>query len=186
MSRDEVVSTSFRSRQLPTTRRGLLMSAAAGLGTLAASPSARASSSAPRRPNIVYIIADDLGVYDLGCYGQDKIRTPNIDRLAAKGIRFTEAYGGAPICSPSRCALMTGRHTGHASIRDNFALAGGILGNKGREKIRRASLADGEPTVASHLQGAGYVTGLVGKWHLDGYNPKAVPTAHGSTSSTAG
>lgn len=170
---------SLRSGRLSTTRRSLLLSAAATIGTAAASPASRASVSASRRPNIIYIIADDLGVYDLGCYGQDKILTPNIDRLATEGIRFTEAYGGAPICSPSRCALMTGRHMGHASIRDNFALAGGIVGNKGREKIRRASLADQEPTVASHLRAAGYVTGLVGKWHLDGYNPRAVPTAHG-------
>lgn len=179
MMPDDNEPTYPKHRRPSTTRRSLLVGAAATLGTVAAASPGHASISASRRPNIVYIIADDLGVYDLGCYGQEKIRTPNIDRLAAEGIRFTEAYGGAPICSPSRCALMTGRHMGHASIRDNFALAGGIVGNKGREKIRRASLADGEPTVASHLQAAGYVTGLVGKWHLDGYNPKAVPTAHG-------
>lgn len=131
------------------------------------------------RPNIVYIIADDLGAYDLGCYGQTKIETPHIDRLAAEGTRFTAAYGGAPICSPSRCALMTGRHMGHASVRDNFALAGGVLGFKGTEHIRRANIANGEPTVASLVQQVGYATGLVGKWHLDGYSPEAVPTNHG-------
>src|ERR1700738_2674435 len=73
----------------------------------------------PGKPNIVFIIADDLGYGDLGCYGQKEIRTPNIDRLAADGMRFTNPYAGSNGCAPSRCALMTGKHPGHGYIRDN-------------------------------------------------------------------
>src|SRR5882724_5765427 len=73
----------------------------------------------PKKPNIVWIMADDLGYGDLGCYGQRVIKTPNIDRLAAQGIRFSDCYAGSTVCAPSRCALMTGLHTGHARIRGN-------------------------------------------------------------------
>jgi len=72
-----------------------------------------------RPPNIILIMADDLGYNELGCYGQQKIKTPNIDRLAEKGMRFTQFYSGSPVCAPSRCVLMTGKHTGHSFIRDN-------------------------------------------------------------------
>ena len=71
-------------------------------------------------PNIVFILADDLGYGELGCYGQKKIHTPNIDRLAAEGTRFTQHYSGAPVCAPARCVLMTGKHLGHADIRGNM------------------------------------------------------------------
>jgi len=71
------------------------------------------------RPNIIFILADDLGYGDPGCYGQKKIKTPNIDRLAAEGMRFTQCYAGSTVCAPSRCSLMTGMHTGHARIRGN-------------------------------------------------------------------
>ena len=81
-----------------------------------AAPAAEAS---PRRPNIVYILADDLGYGELGSYGQEFIRTPHLDRLAAEGMRFTQHYSGSPVCAPSRCTLLTGLHTGHAYIRDN-------------------------------------------------------------------
>jgi uncharacterized sulfatase len=83
--------------------------------------STRAHAAAPeaRRPNILFILADDLGYGDLGCYGQQKIRTPNLDRLAAQGMRFTQFYAGSPVCAPSRCVLMTGRHVGRATIRGN-------------------------------------------------------------------
>jgi len=153
-----------------------------GAGVLAASHRealAKPQRTATRSPNIVLIIADDLGVYDLGAYGQQKIQTPHMDDFARQGVRFTEAYGGAPICAPSRCALVTGRHMGHATIRDNFVLAGGIVGHKGKSLVRRGNLAPQERTVATYLQAAGYRTGLVGKWHLDGYSPDAVPTEHG-------
>jgi arylsulfatase A-like enzyme len=130
-------------------------------------------------PNIIFILADDLGINDPSVYGQRKFRTPNIDRLANEGLRFTDAYAGAPICSPSRSTLMTGLHTGHTRIRGNFALAGGHMGHKGKEEVRRANLLPEDKTVADYLKSAGYHTGLVGKWHLDGYDPGATPTDHG-------
>ena len=77
------------------------------------------STTTPRRPNIVFILADDLGYGDVGCYGQQRIKTPNIDRLAAEGLRFTDAYAGCTVCTPSRCVLMTGHDTGHAHVRGN-------------------------------------------------------------------
>src|SRR6266498_589480 len=70
-----------------------------------------------RKPNIIFILADDLGYGDLGCYGQKRIKTPNLDKLAAEGMRFTQCYAGSTVCAPSRCSLMTGRHSGHARIR---------------------------------------------------------------------
>ena len=76
------------------------------------------TAAAARKPNVIFILSDDLGYGDLGCYGQTKIKTPNIDRLAAEGARFTQAYAGCTVCAPSRCALMTGLHTGHCYIRD--------------------------------------------------------------------
>ncbi len=89
-----------------------------GLGTAAlALPGC--APSAGRKPNIVFILADDLGYGELGSYGQEKIRTPNIDKLAAEGMKFTSHYSGSPVCAPSRCTLLTGKHTGHAYIRDN-------------------------------------------------------------------
>src|SRR5215471_8062092 len=82
-------------------------------------------AAVPAKPNIIFILADDLGYGDLGCYGQKRIRTPNLDRMAAEGLRFTQFYAGATVCAPSRCALMTGLHTGHCLIRGN-----------GRENLR--------------------------------------------------
>ena len=76
--------------------------------------------SAANKPNVVFVLADDLGWGELGCYGQQKIPTPNIDRLAAQGMRFTQHYSGAPVCAPSRCVLMTGKHLGHAEVRGNL------------------------------------------------------------------
>src|SRR5512137_1557549 len=90
------------------------------------------------QPNIVLILADDLGYAQLGCYGETKIRTPHIDRLAAEGIRFTQAYSGSPVCAPSRCVLLTGRHTGHSFIRDNREI----------EPEGQAPLPAGTPTLA--------------------------------------
>ena len=80
------------------------------------------SATKPLKPNIVLILADDLGYGDLGCYGQKKIKTPNLDRLAAEGIRFTDAYAGSTVCAPSRATLMTGIHSGHNRIRGNSAI----------------------------------------------------------------
>lgn len=105
---------------------------------------------AAERPNIIYIMVDDLGYGDLGCYGQEQIATPNIDRLAAEGMRFTDHYAGHTVCRPSRLVLWTGRHVGHT----------GLIGNRSR------SLTGKEATVAKLLQKAGYATGGVGKWAL--------------------
>jgi arylsulfatase A-like enzyme len=135
----------------------------------------RVGAAAEARPNIVFILADDLGWGDLGCYGQRKIRTPNIDRLAAEGMRFTDCYAGAPVCGPSRSVLMTGQHAGHTRVRGNGALTGGIVVGR----ARRMHLTDDDVTVGQVLQRAGYHTGLIGKWHLEGYNPEAIPLRRG-------
>src|SRR2546426_11043485 len=101
-------------------------------------------------PDIIFILADDLGYGDLGCYGQRRIKTPNIDRLAADGMRFTQCYAGSTVCAPSRCCLMTGVHTGHARIRGNA----------------RVPLEPADFTVAELLKPAGYHTAAIGKWGL--------------------
>lgn len=157
-------------------RRSFLLGAMAAVGGAA---TAGAQTSPARKPNIIFILADDLGWGDLSSYGSKRIKTPNIDRLAAQGMKFTNGYAGAPVCGPSRCALMTGLHAGHGRIRDNFAIAGGEVGMKGAQTIRRASLTPQDKTVAQYLQGAGYKTGLMGKWHLDGYDSKAGPVTFG-------
>lgn len=124
------------------------------------------NSPAPavRRPNIVLIIADDLGYGDLGCYGQTRIQTPNLDKLAAEGIRFTSCYAGSSVCSPARAALMLGQHTGHLNIRGN---------------IRSTTLLPDETTVAQILQTSGYSTGLIGKWGLADAGLPGVPQNKG-------
>jgi len=109
------------------------------------------SDSTQRPPNIIFIMADDLGYGELGCYGQDKIMTPNIDRLAAGGMRFTQCYAGSCVCAPSRSVLMTGLHTGHTAIRANGS---------------GTYLYPDDFTVAELLKQAGYVTGGFGKWGL--------------------
>lgn len=120
-------------------------------------------------PNIILILADDLGYGELGCYGQKKIRTPNLDRMAAEGIRFTQAYSGSPVCAPSRCVLMTGLHTGHAYIRDNKAVQ-----PEGQEPI-----PDETVTIAEILKGAGYATGAAGKWGLGPVGSSGDPNRQG-------
>ncbi|MBX3438498.1 MAG: sulfatase-like hydrolase/transferase, partial [Planctomycetaceae bacterium] len=111
-----------------------------------------AKGSRAPRPNIVFILADDLGYGDLGCYGQQMIQTPQLDRLASEGMRFTQCYAGSTVCAPSRCCLMTGVHNGHARIRDNIP--------------HGTFLRDEDVTIAEVLQAAGYRTGAVGKWSL--------------------
>ena len=107
-------------------------------------------------PNIIFILADDLGYNELGCYGQEIIRTPNIDALAAEGMRFTQHYSGSPVCAPSRSVLMTGLHTGHTFTRDNREIK-----PEGQEPIPDSAL-----TIAEVLKNKGYVTGAIGKWGL--------------------
>lgn len=151
------------------------------LAAIAATPAFAAPAPGARRPNIVFILADDMGYGDAAVYGQRRIATPNIDRLARSGMLFTQGYAGAPVCGPSRCALMTGKHTGHGRIRDNSALAGGKLGTKGKgaQLWRRPNLLPQDRTVAHYLQAAGYRTGLMGKWHLDGFEAAATPPNFG-------
>ncbi len=126
-------------------------------------------SSMTRKPNIIHIMADDLGYGDLGCYGQEMIRTPNIDRLAEEGVRFTDHYAGSTVCAPSRCCLMTGLHTGHAYIR----------GNKSTPPSGQEPIPDDTVTVAEVLKRAGYATGLVGKWGLGAPGSVGVPNRQG-------
>lgn len=133
------------------------------------------------RPNIIFILADDLGYGDLGCYGSRFIRTPHIDRLEAEGTRFTHAYAGSPVCAPSRGVLMTGLHTGHARIRDNMPRVGGLIEPYagGREKGIRLSLGAEDLTIAQVLSEAGYATGITGKWGLGEEGSAGVPGKKG-------
>lgn len=116
------------------------------------------------RPNILLILADDLGYGHLGCYGQAQIRTPHLDQLAAEGIRFTQAYSGCTVCAPARSVLMTGYHAGHTTVR----------GNTGGIPLRGEDL-----TMAEVLQAAGYRTGLFGKWGLGDAQTEGVPNKQG-------
>jgi len=118
--------------------------------------------SAADRPNIVFVLADDLGYGDLGCYGQKLIQTPHLDRMAAEGLRFTDFYAGATVCAPSRSVLMTGQHMGHTHVR----------GNAGA-RIEVQALRDEDITVAEVLRKAGYATALCGKWGLGDALPEA-------------
>ncbi len=137
--------------------RGLLAAAIVALLAPGA-PAARAADSS--RPNIIFILADDLGYGDLGCYGQRNIRTPRLDRMAAEGIRFTQVYAGSTVCAPSRSVLMQGLHTGHCRVR----------GNAGRHNPIAQALRPTDITVAKVLKDAGYTTALVGKWGLGDIN----------------
>jgi arylsulfatase A-like enzyme len=131
------------------------------LTTLTAAPFA--ASARTTKPNILFILADDLGYGDLGCYGQKLVATPHLDKLAAEGMRFTQFYCGSTVCAPSRCALMTGMHMGHARIRGNA----------------RTDLLPEDVTVAEVLKGAGYKTALVGKWGLGTAGNSGVPNRQG-------
>lgn len=116
------------------------------------------------KPNIIYILADDMGYGDLGCYGQKEIKTPAIDQLAAEGIRFTRHYSGSPVCAPSRCVLMTGKHTGHSTIRGNNP---------------KVELDEIDTTIATVLKNAGYKTAVIGKWGLGEEDSKGRPGLQG-------
>lgn len=133
------------------------------------------SSEAPPPPNIIYVLADDLGYGELGSYGQEKIRTPHLDQLAAEGMRFTQHYSGSPVCAPSRGTLLTGYHTGHAQVRDNLEF-GGYLDE---EEFGQMPLAEGTYTLGHMFKEAGYVTGAIGKWGLGGPGTEGEPNEHG-------
>ena len=127
------------------------------------------SESEPEKPNIIYIMADDMGYADAGCYGSASISTPNLDRMATEGMRFTDHYAGTSVCAPSRCVLMTGLHTGHAVVR----------GNKEADPYGQFPIPDKTLTVAELLKEAGYATGLFGKWGLGIENSAGDPQAQG-------
>ena len=141
---------------------------AAALLSIAAQSSAETGDSA-RVPNIVFILVDDLGYGDLGCYGQKRIKTPSLDAMAAEGIRFTDHYAGSTVCAPSRCVLMTGLHTGHSFVR----------GNREVKPMGQWPLEEGTVTVANLLKKAGYATALIGKWGLGGPDSSGIPNKQG-------
>ncbi len=152
------------------TRRDFLKSA--GLATASAGVSLLMPSCASftqtagkqeKKPNIIFILADDLGYGDLGCYGQDTIKTPNLDQIAAEGMRFTDHYAGSTVCAPSRCALMTGLHTGHCWVRGNALVP----------------LRPTDVTVADLLKKAGYATAIIGKWGLGEADSTGIPNWQG-------
>ncbi|MCB1229427.1 MAG: arylsulfatase [Verrucomicrobiae bacterium] len=132
-----------------------------------------ASAFSADKPNILFIMADDLGYAELGCYGQGKIRTPHIDALAAEGMRFTRNYCGNAVCAPSRCVLMTGKHPGHAEVRNNRSMI--PLG----EPEGQHPLPAEEVTIAEVLKQEGYVTGAFGKWGLGNVWSTGNPTKQG-------
>ncbi|MEW9554350.1 arylsulfatase [Nonomuraea sp. NPDC050783] len=140
-------------------RRAVLAGTLAGLAVPPAmsAPAEASGGGLPIRPNIVVILADDLGWGEIGSYGQCLIRTPNLDRMAAEGVRFTDAYSGAPLCAPSRCALLTGLHTGHGTVREN------------PEGGPQHALTSADLTFGELLQLSGYRTACIGKW---GFGPE--------------
>jgi len=159
------------------TRREFLkatgLAVAGGLGSVAAgcrNAEERRSAAALRgRPNIIFILADDLGYGDLGCYGQEVIRTPNLDRMAAEGMVFTDHYAGTCVCAPSRCSLMTGLDTGHTYIR----------GNSEVQPMGQLPLPAEMVTLPKLLKQAGYTTALIGKWGLGGPDSTGTPNKQG-------
>ena len=145
-----------------------------GPGPAAAAPVAANSTAATvTSPNIIYLMVDDMGWGDAGCYGQKHILTPNIDRLAREGTRFTDVYAGASVCAPSRSVLMTGQHLGHTRVRGNAGMVGGV------GEQRRVPLEPEDVTVAMLLKQAGYATGMTGKWGLGEPDTAAIPNRKG-------
>jgi len=136
-------------------------------------------SKKAKMPNIIFIMADDLGYGDLGCYGQKYILTPNIDKLAVEGMRFTDCYAGSTVCAPSRSVLMTGQHTGHTRVRGNMGKVGGVLVTDNGSSQKRVPLEAEDVTVAEVLKRAGYATGITGKWGLAEPDTDGVPTRQG-------
>ena len=134
-----------------------------------------------RLPNIVLIVADDLGYGELGCYGQAIIKTPNLDRMAVEGMRFTQFYSGSPVCAPSRCTLMTGKHTGHAATRNNGdpRYLQHLREKFGWEFKGQYPLPEEEVTLAEVLKSRGYATAAIGKWGLGHFGTTGDPNLQG-------
>lgn len=159
---------------LPRAARATILAAAAALGCAAAGGADR--DGTPERPNIVVIFADDLGAGELGCMGQEHIRTPNIDSIAARGALFVNGYSPAPVCAPSRCSLLTAKHSGRAFVRDNKENGGWGAD----EPEGQLALAADEVTLAERLRdGFGYRTGGFGKWGLGGPGSEGAPEDQG-------
>lgn len=131
--------------------------------------------AAQKQPNVIYIYLDDMGYGELGAYGQQKIKTPNLDKMAAEGMRFTRHYAAAPVCAPSRASLMTGRHTGHSYIRGNYELGGFEDSTEGGQM----PLPENTFTIAKLMQQAGYTTGAIGKWGLGMHDNTGNPNEQG-------
>ena len=153
------------------TRRKFISSIAGGAALLLPHDKFTLAQSSPRpsRPNVVFILADDLGWGDLSCYGRPDYRTPNLDLLASQGIRFTDAYSASAVCTPTRCGFLTGRYPG----REKIGLIEPLTATN-----HEVGLDPQIPTIASLLKKSGYETALVGKWHL-GFRPEWGPNAHG-------
>ena len=145
-------------------RRQFLKRIVAGHLALSTSALLQAKSVSKRPPNIVLIMADDLGWNELGCYGQTKIKTPHIDRLASEGMKLNQYYAGSAVCAPSRCNLMTGMHGGHAYVRDNQEVKNSTPGRYGGQ----TPIPSDVPSIAETLKTHGYKTGCFGKWGLGG------------------
>ena len=152
-----------------TTLRGFIRGVRPVAAAMAAAwlASGTASADAPRSPNVIIIFTDDQGSVDAGCYGAADLETPNIDALARRGVRFTQFYSAAPVCSPSRAGLMTGRYPVRAGVPGNVSSTKGDAG-----------MPASEATIAEMLARAGYATAHVGKWHL-GYSPETMPNGQG-------
>ena len=132
---------------------------------LAAQNAPTETGPAPHRPpNVVYVMADELGYYELSCLGNPNLETPNIDRMAEQGMRFTQCLAGSAVCAPTRCCFLTGKHSGHTSVRSN---GGGT------------PMRDDEVTIATLLKERGYTTGGFGKWGCGGRGSTGVPEQHG-------
>jgi arylsulfatase A-like enzyme len=162
------------NRREGITRREFVASAVAASALAGAAADVSLGASATR-PNVLYIMADDLGWGDLSCYGRPDYRTPNLDRLASEGVRFTQGYSAAPVCTPTRCAFVTGRYPARTPVglEEPLSWHRSLV-----EQQRDPGLAPEHPTVASLLKAAGYRTALVGKWHL-GYLPTYSPIKSG-------
>lgn len=139
------------------------------LPLLAAAALLATSTTAAEKPNIIYILLDDAGYGDFSCYGQEKFETPNIDQIAAEGLRFTDHYSGSTVCAPTRCSLMTGLHTGHCEVR----------GNREVNPEGQAPIAADTVTIAKLLKSAGYATGAFGKWGLGAPGSVGEPNKQG-------
>ncbi len=159
--------------QIKMNSKDIVFLSAAFLGLAPALSSC--SAEKPKAPNVIFILADDMGIGDLGCYGQEQIPTPNIDRLAAAGVKFNRHYSGSTVSAPSRCVLLTGKHTGHSYIRGNKGAKSPLYPSYGFDN----SLAADEVTVAELAREAGYATMCVGKWGLGAPESEGSPKNQG-------